>query len=297
MQITIDTAACSGAQLAAVARFFEALAALSTAPATVTGGKPIEPADRPDTGRTPPPAIVQAATQAAAAVNAPPVPQAPALDPAAIFGQVMGGASPVNPADALGTVAGLFRDVPPVPSSSAVPSAAPSVPVVPPLPRGVGAFIAPPPAPTAPTVPAASASAAPGGTEVDVRGLPWDGRIHTSTRAKNQDGSWRQRRGINDEAMVKRIEAELLAAMAAKASNAYAPSAVPQPPAADGTPTTFGAMMEAVSKLITDKRVTPDAVNAALMQHLQMPTMIGLGSRPDLIPRAWGIVQSLLVPA
>lgn len=280
MQITFDTTAAQPAELAALSRFLHDIAALRGAPERVVAGvmkdpaATIAPADRPDTGRIPPPAppaIVQAATQAAAAVNAPAVP-----DPAAVFAQA--------------------AQIPAAPANPAVPSAAPSVPLPPPLPQGVGAVHVPPPAPSLPTATAAPASAAPGGTEVDVRGLPWDGRIHTSTRAKNQDGSWRQRRGINDEAMVKRIEAELMAAMAARPASGAAP-AVPQPPAADGTPTTFGAMMEAVSKLITDKRVTPDAVNAALMQHLGMPTMIGLGSRPDLIPQAWGIVQSLLVPA
>jgi len=278
MQITIETLAASAAELNALSRFIGELAALSTAPTTVTG-KVIDPADRPDAGKPPapalppaPPAIVEAITQAATAANSP---AAPTLDPAAIFGAALG----------------AMRDVP------AVPPAAPSVPVVPPLPVGVHA--APPPAPSAPTAPAVPTppAAAPSGTEVDARGLPWDGRIHSSTRAKNQDGTWRQKRGLNDEALLKRIENELRMAMAARAAVPAppAPPAVPGAPAAG--PTEFGPLMEAVSKLIMDKRVTPDAVNAALTQHLGLPGLIGLASRPDLIPQAWGIVQTLLVPA
>lgn len=43
---------------------------------------------------------------------------------------------------------------------------------------------------------------------LDVRGLPWDERIHASTKAKLASGAWRSRRGVSDE-LVKQVEAEL----------------------------------------------------------------------------------------
>jgi len=77
------------------------------------------------------------------------------------------------------------------------------------------------PAPVLPTVPAATAPTAPAaptthasGVAIDKAGLPWDARIHSSSKAINADGTWRKRKGLNDEGLVKRIEAELLAAMA-----------------------------------------------------------------------------------
>lgn len=39
----------------------------------------------------------------------------------------------------------------------------------------------------------------------DVRGVIWDGRIHSSSKACNDDGTWRRRRGV-DPALVAKIE-------------------------------------------------------------------------------------------
>lgn len=81
------------------------------------------------------------------------------------------------------------------------------------------------PAPAVPTVPAATAPLVPAaptthasGVAIDKAGLPWDARIHSSSKAINADGTWRKRKGLNDEGLVKRIESELLAAMAVPAA-------------------------------------------------------------------------------
>lgn len=44
--------------------------------------------------------------------------------------------------------------------------------------------------------------------ETDARGLPWDVRIHASTKAKTKPGDWRTKRGV-DPALVAQVEAEL----------------------------------------------------------------------------------------
>ncbi len=59
--------------------------------------------------------------------------------------------------------------------------------------------------PTEPAVPTAPAT----GVETDSTGLIWDARIHSSSKAKNANGTWRARKGINDPGLVKRVEAEL----------------------------------------------------------------------------------------
>lgn len=46
--------------------------------------------------------------------------------------------------------------------------------------------------------------------ELDINGLPWDERIHSSNRKKNKDGSWQKRRGV-DEEVVKEVAGELMA--------------------------------------------------------------------------------------
>ena len=80
-----------------------------------------------------------------------------------------------------------------------------------------------------------------GAPDVDSRGLPWDERIHASTKATNGDGSWRNKRGV-DKALLDQVEQELAGgavpnapdapvATASGADVAEAASEVPLPPA------------------------------------------------------------------
>lgn len=46
--------------------------------------------------------------------------------------------------------------------------------------------------------------------------MPWDGRIHASSKAKVADGSWRYKRGVDDK-VIAPIEAEIRAALGAPA--------------------------------------------------------------------------------
>lgn len=86
---------------------------------------------------------------------------------------------------------------------------------------------------TVPTLPAAALTS----TGLDTQGLPWDGRIHASNKSTNQDGSWRQKRGLNDPALKARVEAELRAGMGAPVvpvaqALASLPRPAPTPPTA-----------------------------------------------------------------
>jgi len=71
--------------------------------------------------------------------------------------------------------------------------------------------------------PAPVAPAAPSVPDRDSKGVPWDARIHSEARTKNNDGSWRYKRKL-DDAVKKAVEAEL-----SVVTNAAAP-AVGQPP-------------------------------------------------------------------
>ena len=46
--------------------------------------------------------------------------------------------------------------------------------------------------------------------ELDSNGLPWDERIHAGTKSKNQDGSWKKRKGVPEDVM-DAVTAELRA--------------------------------------------------------------------------------------
>ena len=61
------------------------------------------------------------------------------------------------------------------------------------------------------------------GVELDKNGLPWDARIHGSTKTKNSDGTWRAKRGV-DNAMVLQVNNQLRQLMGAVTPLAQAPA-------------------------------------------------------------------------
>jgi hypothetical protein len=104
----------------------------------------------------------------------------------------------------------------------------------------------PPAPPAVPSVPTAAVPPAPPalGVDLDTDGLPWDNRIHASTRVKNADGKWRTRRGV-DEAIVASVANELRAVVGAQddrmaafktaAELGIVPNVPPPPPATIAT--------------------------------------------------------------
>lgn len=210
--------------------------------------------------------------------------------------------------------------VPPAPAAPAPSSAGaaplPNAPVAMPVPSSPALSVPPPPAPppapvaVAPSAPAALTTPAPG-VEVDARGLPWDERIHASTKTKLTDGTWKAKRGINDPALVKRVEDELRAAMAAQplpevtaAGFGQAPlppgvtpapfvppaaSSVPAPPAApsaSAAPTTFEQLMPRVSRAAAAGTLPPTALNETC-QAQGLSSVLALQTAPQFIPQVW----------
>jgi hypothetical protein len=76
--------------------------------------------------------------------------------------------------------------------------------------------------------------------EVDSRGVPWDERIHSSSKEnrKNADGSWRSRRGV-DVGFKAKLEEQLKAGLNATVPTSAAP--MPTPAAAAAPPALPGA--------------------------------------------------------
>lgn len=132
----------------------------------------------------------------------------------------------------------------PAPTSAPFTAAVAPVPTVPeastdssPLPTAVfGQPAATIPLPAAPAAPPTASPAVAGSVEYDSKGMPWDGRIHASSKNKVADGSWRYKRNC-DEATIAQIEAELRATMGAPA---VAAGGATQVQAAGGTAPAFG---------------------------------------------------------
>lgn len=188
----------------------------------------------------------------------------------------------------------------PVPSTVGV-APTPTAPVVPldtsPDPTAVFGQNAPMPESVVPTAAPLTASPAPvGNSELDAKGLPWDGRIHASSKAKIADGSWRQKRGV-DQDLVKTVEAEMRQVLAAPAApgEPWVPpamaaqpwpfpesgAAVPPPPPV--APMTHPQLALKLMQRITAGTLTAEAVEAAC-QKFGVPSFPALALRMDLLP-------------
>lgn len=146
--------------------------------------------------------------------------EASQADPAQVFG---GAAAPAPLPPSAPSIAGV--------EASAIAPVAPlgssTMPPVPSMPVPTVTVDTAPMAPAAPLTPASN-------VELDSKGLPWDERIHASTKSKIASGEWKAKRGINDPSLVQRVEAELRQRMA----GAVAPAApqAPQAPVAPAAP-------------------------------------------------------------
>jgi hypothetical protein len=149
-----------------------------------------------------------------------------------------------------------------------------------------------------PSVEAMAASAPIG--ERDTAGLPWDERIHSSTKSKNADGTWRIKRGTSPQ-VVGKVTKELQATVAAVP--AAAPAALPAPPTpglppvpgANVAPPANPAYTAFVQFVTSQPRITDDWLKQCLIAYgVADGSLQNLAHRPDLIPAIEaGIKQAL----
>jgi hypothetical protein len=137
--------------------------------------------------------------------------------------------------------------------------------------------------------------------DLDKNGLPWDERIHASSRAKIADGSWRMKRGVQQH-FVDEVEAQLrgqthgsaaldadalkLAAMGGDPGPSMppAPPGPPAPPAAPvaGAGLTFGQLAKRVGAKITLGELTAQDLGTQ-MAALGFPGGLHeANARPDM---------------
>lgn len=141
------------------------------------------------------------------------------------------------------------------------------------------ASIAPPPASipaAAPAAPQNTGAPAPAGAAiVDRTGLPWDVRIHASTRTQTKDGEWTKKRGTGD-VFYNQVVAELRQATPAPAPVPFQPLT---PPAAK--PTTFAELC----KWVTANGLTvPDMVKVAAEFGIDSAGKLAQTENGDFIP-------------
>jgi hypothetical protein len=198
------------------------------------------------------------------------------------------------------------------PASSAVPVT--QAPAATPTPTDA---LAPAPAPVPPASNVAPVTSAPvaapvppaaPGVELDSNGIPWDGRIHSKSKAKVTGGTWRLRRNLQP-GIAEAVTAELKQTMGlpvpvvppqTPVSSAAPPAPpapvappappvpptpdVPPPPTAPPVPGSDGPLtFPALLRKITENKLTKYACDDAA-KKIGLTSFSLIATRPDLIP-------------
>lgn len=163
------------------------------------------------------------------------------------------------------------------------------------------------------------------GVELDINGLPWDGRIHSANKSQNADGSWRNRRQAKDDnrtteewkQYISTVEAELKGAIS---GDTVADDTPPPPPVVDAEPTPFDQAVTADVPPPADdvpppppsdvpvktfpelmKLVTSNAAKGSVAKVQQILTEMNLGSlqtlntaRPDMVSTVYAKLSDQL---
>lgn len=256
MQLLIDTDTIPMAELGAIVNFLDDILVIRRGKEEPT---PAAANDQPldklaaEYGLKRMPAAEAADIRAAIHASVPPPPPPKVIDSLTVtIGDVVGGDDPEVEFDNDGGVTALAAAAPPPPPP---PASAPPPP--PPIPAPPGPVVA---------------------AELDVRGMPYDARIHASNRAKKIDGSWKNRRGV-DTALVATIEAQnkpgnvqripiLVGPNAGKLSESVPPAAGAAPPPPPPPPLTAGGAAPAAA--------VPSAIDfRGLMQKIQAASAAG----------------------
>lgn len=139
-----------------------------------------------------------------------------------------------------------------------------------------------------PTPPIPTTFATPSG--LDVKGLPWDERIHSSNRKINADGTWRYRKNVPDETK-RDVEAELRGLVQApQLTEADLPPAAPTVPVPPLAPAERAAYNEALNEAAAHGQLPPpvpvptgalqrtysDVVNLIMARKVQPDTYVAI---------------------
>lgn len=141
--------------------------------------------------------------------------------------------------------------------------------------------------------------------EVDKRGMRWDARIHSSSKAKIADGTWKYRRGVTDEE-IKKVEGELMGSPHVPSHVDFDPATrIPvQPgpsiaqlvdPAVDPVALRqqFAQLMLKVAKSKGEGKLTAEEVTAAL-QPYGVASLPLLANKLEVVPQVTAAIDAIL---
>lgn len=135
--------------------------------------------------------------------------------------------------------------------------------------------------------------------EVDSKGRKWDARIHSSSKAKIVDGTWKYRRGVTDEE-IKKVEGELTGNPTIAQLVSPTLTIAPQPPAQVQEVTDpvtlrqqFAQLMLKVAKSKGEGKLTAEEVTAAL-QPYGVASLPLLANKLEVVPQVTAAIDAIL---
>jgi hypothetical protein len=141
------------------------------------------------------------------------------------------------------------------------------------------------------------------GIELDVNGLPWDTRIHSRTKSKLVDGSWKVQRGVNP-AVLDQVTAELRGVIQTPRSkyepikpllDLTPPAPITQPPVDPITEdkNTFPELVNKITALVAAKKLTQEQVVKAV-QAEGIPSLALASTYPDRIAKVIANIDMMI---
>lgn len=137
-------------------------------------------------------------------------------------------------------------------------------------------------------------------SELDVRGFPWDSRIHATTKTKLKNGEWKKLRGV-EEVLVRQVEAELKQSMTQEEDqelpDVQPATEWPAAPVAPVAPVATGRSYTQLVQLVTEKVTANPDIGAAIQETVRS---LGHGSvaelqtqEPEVIGEAYDAIEAL----
>jgi hypothetical protein len=122
------------------------------------------------------------------------------------------------------------------------------------------------------------------GAETDSSGTVWNAEIHSSSKAKNKDGTWRRKRGIDDDASAAPVQQGI-------------PPVQPIPAAPVATPVTaptidYNTLMNLVGAKMMEGKLSNASLGTIMVEY-GITNFQELIPRPDLIPTIYAKVYAL----
>ncbi len=141
--------------------------------------------------------------------------------------------------------------------------------------------------------------------EMDSRGFAWNPEIHSETKAKNKDGTWRYRRGVDKTLIVELEEASMPHSepKQLEITERVHELDVPNPPTMGtvraGAPVasimTFMDLMKKITQAKVSGRITQERIQEISFQVIGDKNLSKLSTQQDKIPEVSAIIDAELL--